>query len=166
MKCNTSKRLHLEELKDLNSSYYRLVYKRQRPLKGLVIGAFVALSCSVIWHGFTYMTGAELEEIAAVIGIIVGLTLRKFGQFISPLYGVVGVILTLMSCFIGRFLNVIHFIFFLRKGKITSIIEDFTIYEIWGEIIHELSFYDVPIVFAAISGSFYFSYIREFELIE
>jgi hypothetical protein len=73
---------------------------------GILAGIIAAVLGAVIWMGITVATQAHVGFVALGIGALVGLTVRFCGNGRGLLFGIVGAVLTLISCLGGEVLAV------------------------------------------------------------
>lgn len=136
---------------------------RQKLSKAIYIGLAPALFGAFLWHAFSYWTGAELDEIGEIIGIMIGLSIRYFVKGKSFWFGVIGSLLTIFSIFLGRVLNEINFLLFIFSEKLSLPMELSYYSRKVSDVFYELEFYDIAILIVAIGSSFFLSYYRKFE---
>jgi hypothetical protein len=73
-------------------------------LAGIVAAALGAL----VWMGITVASGLHVGYVALGVGAIVGYAIRLAGRGTTPVYGVIGAVLTLLGCLTGEILSVIQ----------------------------------------------------------
>lgn len=71
---------------------------------GLALGAglVAALIGAAIWMGITVATGMHIGYVALGIGALVGYAVRVAGKGYTPVFGVIGALLTLLGCLLGQ----------------------------------------------------------------
>jgi hypothetical protein len=79
---------------------------RQNLALGALAGAAAALAGAGIWAGFTIVTNYQLGLIAIAVGCAVGLTVRKFGQGLDKIFGIIGAAEAFLGCLVGNLLTV------------------------------------------------------------
>ena len=67
-------------------------------------GAGAAVVGAVIWAVITAVTHYQLGIMAIGVGFLVGFAVRILGRGITPTFGVIGAVLSLVGCAIGNFL--------------------------------------------------------------
>ena len=82
----------------------------QNLMKGVVSGLIVGIAGAILWGIITVATGYQIGYMALAIGAGVGLTIRKFGNGIDPIFGYWGGAIALFSVLFGNFLSIIGFI--------------------------------------------------------
>jgi hypothetical protein len=75
---------------------------------GILAGTGAALVGALIWMGITVLSGLHIGYVAIGIGALVGIAVRYAGQGSTPIFGVVGAVLTLIGCVLGEILAVIQ----------------------------------------------------------
>jgi hypothetical protein len=75
---------------------------------GILAGIVAAIIGAFIWMGITVATGLQVGYVALGIGALVGVAVRYAGNGASPVYGVVGAILTLLGCVGGQLLAAVE----------------------------------------------------------
>ena len=75
---------------------------------GLLAGVVAAVVGAVIWMQVTLATNSHLGLIALLIGVLVGLAVRFGGNGGSMIFGLIGGLLTLVSCFAGEILTLVQ----------------------------------------------------------
>jgi hypothetical protein len=81
---------------------------RGNPVLGFLGGFVAAIVGALIWMGVAVGMDMHLGLIAIVIGAMVGVSIRALGHGTSPLYGIMGAILTLAGCVAGDILAMIY----------------------------------------------------------
>ena len=82
----------------------------QRIISGILSGIIVGVVGAMLWGIITVVTGFQIGYMAIAIGAGVGLTIRKFGNGIDPIFGYWGAGISLFSVLLGNFLSIIGFI--------------------------------------------------------
>lgn len=77
---------------------------------GIISGLIVGLLGALLWAIITVVTEFQIGFMAVAIGAGVGLTIRKFGNGIDPVFGICGAATSLFSVLLGNFLGLIGFI--------------------------------------------------------
>ena len=68
-------------------------------------GLISAIVGAVVWAAVTVVTKYQIGWMAVGLGVIVGLAVRKYGKGISPAYGCIGAVLSLIGCLLGNLLS-------------------------------------------------------------
>ena len=68
----------------------------------LIAGLAAAVVGSLVWMGITLAAGWHVGYVALGIGALVGLAIRFAGRGSHIIYGVMGVVFTLLSCLVGE----------------------------------------------------------------
>jgi hypothetical protein len=69
---------------------------------GVLAGVIAAAVGAGIWMGITVATGFQVGYVALGIGALVGFAIRYAGNGTSVVYGILGAILTFLSCLTGQ----------------------------------------------------------------
>ncbi len=78
----------------------------QQSLMGAIGGGFISsIAGAVIWAVVTVLTKYQIGWMAVGVGFLVGLAIRKYGKGLTPLYGVIGAVLSLFGCLLGNILS-------------------------------------------------------------
>ena len=77
-------------------------------ISGLLAGLFAAVLGAALWMGVDVGLDMHLGLVAIAIGFLVGFAIRFAGHGSSPLFGVMGALLTLASCFAGDVLAMLY----------------------------------------------------------
>jgi hypothetical protein len=72
-----------------------------------ICGVIMALICALVWMVAAFTMGPDLDGFAVGVGVVIGLTVRLSGKGTSPVYGILGMILTLVASVSGNVLGVI-----------------------------------------------------------
>ena len=72
---------------------------------GVLAGIIAAAVGAAVWMEITMATGAQFGLVALGVGALVGLAVRFVGNGTGMIFGVVGAILTLISCLSGEILT-------------------------------------------------------------
>lgn len=79
----------------------------QNLMAGIMAGLIVGIFGAVLWGAVAVYTGLRIGFMATVIGVGVGLAIRKFGNGIDPIFGICGAVLSFLSVLFGDILSVI-----------------------------------------------------------
>ena len=69
---------------------------------GLGAGIVAALLGAALWMGITVVTGLHIGYVALGVGALVGYAVRVAGKGHTPVFGVMGGVLTLIGCLLGQ----------------------------------------------------------------
>lgn len=94
MQSNVADTLNIEELRA----------QENLPM-GLIGGVLASVLCIFVWSLITVLTKYQITYMAIGVGFAVGFSIQKLGKGISPIFGVMGAILSLLTCFIGNFIS-------------------------------------------------------------
>ncbi|HEY7544468.1 MAG TPA: hypothetical protein VID27_06285 [Blastocatellia bacterium] len=70
---------------------------------GGLIGASIG---AAVWAGVTVVTNFQIGWMAVGVGFLTGLIVRKMGQGIDPIYGIIGATFSLLGCLGGNLLAI------------------------------------------------------------
>ena len=109
---NNNKTLILsDEIKQkISPEVYEKLKMEQNLFAGIISGIVVGLICAIMWGIITLTTGYQIGYMALAIGALVGITIRKFGNGIENIFGILGALISLLSVLLGNFLGIIGFI--------------------------------------------------------
>nr|WP_297161730.1 hypothetical protein [uncultured Dysgonomonas sp.] len=71
----------------------------------LIAGLAASFLCILIWTLITVLTKYQITYMAIGVGFAVGFSIQKLGKGITPVYGILGAVLALLTCFVGNFLS-------------------------------------------------------------
>lgn len=95
----------LVEIDSARLQQYQLELESSQNLPMGVLAGIVASAVSaLIWAGITIGTGYQIGFVAIGVGFLVGFAVRKFGKGITPTFGVIGAVLSLLGCLVGNLL--------------------------------------------------------------
>lgn len=72
---------------------------------GIIAGIAASIVCILIWVFITVLTKYQISYMAIGVGFAVGFSIQKVGKGMTPIYGISGAILALLTCFIGNFIS-------------------------------------------------------------
>ncbi len=78
----------------------------QNPILGFLAGAIAAIIGAVGWAYITLATNHLIGLVAVGIGLLVGFAVRVFGKGVTPVFGLIGALLSLLGCLAGNLLSV------------------------------------------------------------
>ena len=73
--------------------------------RGVLFAGGAALVGAAIWALITVLTEYQIGFMAVGVGLLVGFAMRKGGQGIEPIYGIIGATLALFGCMLGNILT-------------------------------------------------------------
>lgn len=74
--------------------------------KAVGLGIVACLVGAAVWGLVSYSTGYQIGYMAIGIGFLVGLAVRQ-GNGITPIFGIIGAVLSLLSCVMGDFFSIV-----------------------------------------------------------
>ena len=77
--------------------------------KGLLLGILACLVGAVAWCLISVSTGYQIGYMAIGVGFLVGYAMRQ-GKGVTPIFGIIGAALALVSCVLGDFFSIIGLI--------------------------------------------------------
>jgi hypothetical protein len=78
-------------------------------LLALFVGIIVSIACSSLWALITISIEHQFAIIAIAIGAAIGFTVRLSGRGSTIKFGILGAVLSLLSCVFGDFLSNVGF---------------------------------------------------------
>ncbi len=85
----------------------KLLREQNLPL-GIAAGLGAAILGSLLWTGITVFTHSEFGLVAIAIGAGVGYAMRFAGKGVTKVFGVIGAVLSLLSCVAGEFFSAVE----------------------------------------------------------
>lgn len=76
--------------------------------KAVLWGVIASLVGAVVWGLVSVSTGYQIGYMAIGVGFLVGLAMRR-GKGITPVFGVIGALLALVSCILGDFFSIVGY---------------------------------------------------------
>ena len=77
--------------------------------KGLLLGILACIVGAVAWCLISVSTGFQIGYMAIGVGFLVGYAVRQ-GKGVTPIFGIIGAALALVSCVMGDFFSIIGLI--------------------------------------------------------
>jgi hypothetical protein len=81
--------------------------KEQNLRRGTLAASLTALASALLWAVVSVSTGYKISFLAVGVGLLVGMTMRRYGKGIDKVFGIIGGLLTLAGCLGGVLLGVI-----------------------------------------------------------
>lgn len=81
----------------------------QNLLKGVSLGVIACIVGAVAWSLISISTGYQIGYMAIGVGFLVGFAMRQ-GKGVTPVFGIIGAALALLSCVLGDFFSMIGLI--------------------------------------------------------
>jgi hypothetical protein len=78
------------------------IRSNQNLAMGIVAGAAAAILGALTWGGLTFAIERQFGWMAIGVGLLVGFAVRRFGQGVDMVYGIVGAVLSLLGCVMGN----------------------------------------------------------------
>lgn len=92
-----------------NVDIERLKAEQNFPM-AILGGILACIVCIFVWTLITVTTKYQISYMAIGVGIVVGLAIQKFGKGLTPVYGILGAGLALITCFLGNIISYVCFI--------------------------------------------------------
>lgn len=94
------------EIDALKLQRFRQNIKENQNLSlGFLAGLGAAAVGAIMWALVTDLTHFQIGWMAVGVGFLVGYAIRRFGQGIDPVFGVMGAVLALGGCLVGNLLS-------------------------------------------------------------
>ena len=84
--------------------------------RGVLAGSIAMVLAVVLWAAIVVKTGSASVWMGMGVAVLTGLAIRKVGKGIDERLGLVGALLTMAGCALGRLFAICHFIA-LKEGK-------------------------------------------------
>ena len=78
--------------------------------KAIIFGILAAVAGALIWAAITVITGSQIGYVAIGLGILVGFAVKFGGKGLTPVYGVIGALLAVVSCILGNYFSGVGFV--------------------------------------------------------
>ena len=104
--------------------FYAKAVAEQNLLLALVAALVSSLIGSFIWMLITVLLHMHIGYVALGIGLLVSYSVRYMGKGLTPIYGVIGAVATLVSCILGEFAATIVLILENENGSFLDFLND------------------------------------------
>ncbi|MGE3802062.1 MAG: hypothetical protein AB7H80_13655 [Candidatus Kapaibacterium sp.] len=112
--------------------------KREQNLpRGVLFGVGAALVGAGLWAAITISTGYQIGFMAIGVGLLVGFAVRKGGQGIEQIFGIVGASLAFLGCLLGNVFTALNFGWPLNSELFSWMFSDFMDFLFYGLAIYE-----------------------------
>jgi hypothetical protein len=92
---------------NIDKSQNSIDYKSSNILIGVIAGILASLIGTILYALYPFLFGIQINLLAIGVGFIIGIAINKFAGGRSPMLGVVGAFLSLISCVVGDVLSAI-----------------------------------------------------------
>ena len=75
---------------------------------GILAGVGASIVGALIWMGITVLSGLHIGYVALGVGALVGFAVRWAGRGHTPVFGVIGAVLTLVGILVGELLTLVQ----------------------------------------------------------
>ncbi|WP_196887549.1 hypothetical protein [Aureivirga sp. CE67] len=106
--------LDSEEILDFNRRGSRIPTKEYQKLLqeqnfsfGFIASFIVGFFCAILWALISFKTGFTIGFMAIGVGAAVGFANRIFGKGMEPKFGLMGAIIAIFSCTLGKYFSVL-----------------------------------------------------------
>jgi len=79
--------------------------------KAVLAGVVVGIIGAILWGAVTVSTGYQIGYMAIAIGFLVGISMRYAGKGMTPIFGITGGVIALISCALGNLFSIIGFMY-------------------------------------------------------
>lgn len=76
--------------------------KQNLPM-GVIAGLVACLVCATLWAVISIVTGYQIGYMAIGVGMAVGFVVRKVGKGITPTFGIVAAVISVLGCLLGNY---------------------------------------------------------------
>jgi len=83
---------------------------KQKLIPGVISGLIIGIIGAMLWAVITVAAEYQIGYMSIAIGIVVGWTIRIFGNGTDQIFGFWGAAISLFSILLGNFLSIIGFI--------------------------------------------------------
>lgn len=77
--------------------------------KAVILGGIACIVGAVAWSLVSISTGYQIGYMAIGVGFLVGIAMRQ-GKGVTPVFGIIGAALALLSCVLGDFFSMIGYV--------------------------------------------------------
>lgn len=94
---------------------YSVVVDREQLLaeqnlpKAVLLGAIASIVGAIAWGLVSVSTGYQIGYMVIGVGFLVGIAMRQ-GKGVTPVFGIIGAALSLLSCVMGDYFSIIGFV--------------------------------------------------------
>lgn len=120
----------------------------QNLTKGVILGAVACIVGAVVWALVSVSTGYQIGYMAIGVGLLVGIAMRQ-GKGVTPVFGIIGAALALVSCVLGDFFSIIGFIAKDYEMSFMDVLLEVDYKEVFGAMMENLA--SMTIVFYGIA---------------
>ena len=89
---------------------------------GLLAGIVAAVAGAFLWLTIAAITERQVGWMAMGIGLLVGFSIRYFGNGIERIFGILGAILSLLGCLLGNFLVIIILVSYSEDMSVLDLV--------------------------------------------
>lgn len=94
----------------LKPQIYKALIAEQDLKRGILFGLLAGIVGAVAWAAITVAINYQIGYMAIGIGLLVGFTVRSFGNGIEGVFGFVGGGISVFSCALGNFFSIVGII--------------------------------------------------------
>lgn len=120
----------------------------QNLTKGVILGAVACIVGAVAWALVSVSTGYQIGYMAIGVGLLVGIAMRQ-GKGVTPVFGIIGASLALVSCVLGDFFSIIGFIAKDYEMSFMDVLLEVDYKEVFGAMMENLA--SMTVVFYGIA---------------
>lgn len=120
----------------------------QNLTKGVILGAVACIVGAVAWALVSVSTGYQIGYMAIGVGLLVGIAMRQ-GKGVTPVFGIIGAALALVSCVLGDFFSIIGFIAKDYEISFMDVLLEVDYKEVFGAMMENLA--SMTVVFYGIA---------------
>lgn len=118
--------------------------------RAIGLGTLAALISAIVWAAITLFSGYQIGWIAVGVGVLVGITVRRFGKGVETKFGIAGATLALLGCASGNVLAALGSITREEVLPLSQVIDQIDLrmlFDIW-----EATFRPMDLLFYAIAA--------------
>lgn len=94
----------------------------QNLLMGVIAGSAAATAGAITWALITVATEYQIGWMAVGVGALVGYAVRMLGKGVTPVFGVIGAVLSLVGCLAGNLLSTCMYVAKQESIPLTQIL--------------------------------------------
>ncbi|MBN2088057.1 hypothetical protein JW964_00500 [candidate division KSB1 bacterium] len=122
---------------------------------GLLAGIAAALVGALIWVVIAAITEHQAGWMAMGVGLLVGFSIRYFGNGIERIFGILGAILSLLGCLLGNFLVIVILVSYSEDVSILDLLTSNRFGTLFSIMFDSLQWFDLLFYGIAILSGYF-----------
>ncbi len=121
----------------------------------LLAGIGAALFGAFLWFIIAAITEHPAGWMSMGIGLLVGFSIRYFGNGIERIFGILGAILSLMGCLLGNFLAIVMLVSYSEEVSILDLLTSHSFGTLFSIMFESLQWFDLLFYGIAILAGYF-----------